>query len=469
MKRRSSFLFFAAVLMATLTANGGVSFATSVRLVKDINRGSANGLRAGNQPTSFLTAVGATLFFVARDGVHGWELWKSDGTGAGIVLVKDINPSGSSNPGGPGGAFPGAPTSVGGTLFFPADDGVHGFELWKTDGTRVRTTLVKDINRASSSAPCLLTRVRRTLFFEANSKLPSFGGTQLWKSDGSRAGTVLVKSFAEPSDFTYSSCYQLAELTSADGTLYFEGDDGVHGSELWKSDGTRAGTRMVKDINPEGPTSLNYFHWLTNVQGTVYISADDGVHGSELWKSDGTKAGTVMVKDINPTGGSGPHNLTAVGRTLFFEASDGVHDGLWRSDGTGAGTVMVKDIDVIGSADVGGTLFLNADDGVHGFEVWKSDGTEAGTVMVKDINPTGGSGPFDFTGAGGITFFFADDGTNGYELWESDGTSAGTVQVTDFFVDTPKVWRGLDLVKPSGPLFFSADDGTHGQELWEAR
>jgi ELWxxDGT repeat protein len=448
-------------------ANGGVSSATRVRLVKDINRGSSNGLRAGNQPTSFLTAVGATLFFVARDGVRGWELWKSDGTRTGTVLVKDINASGSSNPGGPGGAFPGAPTSAGGTLFFPADDGVHGFELWRSKGTKAGTVLVRDINKASDSLPCWLTAVGRNLFFVANSEFPNLSRTELWKSDGTSAGTVLVKTFMGPSDFFYSACSQLAELTSAGRTLFFEGDDGVHGSELWKSDGTRAGTRMVKDINPEGPTSLNYFHSLTDVQGTVYFSADDGVNGSELWQSDGTRAGTVMVKDINPSGGSGPHGLIAVGSTLFFEASDGVHDGLWRSDGTVAGTVMVKEIGATNFTDLSGTLFLNADDGVHGLELWKSDGTAAGTVMVKDINPSGGSGPFHFTDMAGIAFFFADDGTNGYELWESDGTSAGTMRVTDFLVDTPKAWRGLDLVKAGDTLFFSADDGTHGQELWE--
>ena len=87
------------------------------------------------------------------------------------------------------------------------------------------------------------------------------------------------------------------DLTKVNGTLYFTANDGAHGIELWKSDGTAAGTVMVKDIghgSTDSPTSL------TNVNGTLYFAADDGVHGAELWKSDGTAAGTVMVEDIDP-------------------------------------------------------------------------------------------------------------------------------------------------------------------------
>jgi trimeric autotransporter adhesin len=86
------------------------------------------------------------------------------------------------------------------------------------------------------------------------------------------------------------------DLTDVNGTLYFAANDGKHGEELWKSDGTA--TVMVKDIDP-GPTGSNLFG-LTNVDGTLFFAADDGTHGDELWKSDGTAAGTVMVKDIDP-------------------------------------------------------------------------------------------------------------------------------------------------------------------------
>ena len=112
------------------------------------------------------------------------------------------------------------------------------------------------------------------------------------------------------------------------GTLFFTADDGTTGQELWKSDGTAAGTVLVKDIRP-GTSNYGYpfgsnVYDLTAVGGTLYFTANDGVHGQELWQSDGTEAGTVLVKDIRPGGdGSSPDYLAFVNGALFFAANDG--------------------------------------------------------------------------------------------------------------------------------------------------
>jgi ELWxxDGT repeat protein len=413
-----------------------------------------------------LADVGGELFFAANSATAGPELWKSDGTDAGTVLVKAFGGDG-------GGLGPQHLVNVNGELFFAATDSAHGEELWKSDGTAAGTVLVKDINPGpEGSYPDFLTNVNGRLFFVASD---GAGGAELWKSDGTEAGTVLVK------DINPSYTGYLESLTAVGNNVFFAANDGVHGQQLWKSDGTADGTFMVKAINPSGDAlDTHTYPRLVNVNGELYFGADDGTHGTQLWKSDGTADGTVPVTDLNPSPfprGIFPGELTNANGELFFEAYVGAHqDALWKSDGTAAGTQVVLDLSpgiIQGLTNVNGTLYFDADDGVHGQELWKSDGTTAGTVLVKDINPgSAGSFAYYFTGVGGTVFFTANDGLHGVELWKSDGTAAGTVLVKDINQHHPDALpsQGLGHTTASigGTLYFVADDGTHGPELWKS-
>ena len=431
-----------------------------VEQVKDIVPGMV-----GSYPEE-LANVNGTLYFVADDGVSGEELWRSDGTETGTAMVKDINPAGSS--------FPINLTNVRGTLFFSADDGVNGEELWKSDGTAAGTIMVADLSELGhghDSSPSDLINVNGTLFFAADTGFVA----PLWKSDGTAAGTTVVDVIA-PANPGRDGYLRPESLTNINGTLFFSAFEGIPSyTELWKSDGTRKGTVLVKDIWP-GYASASEPTELTNVDDTLFFQADDGVHGRELWKSDGTEVGTVLVKDINPGGDSLPERLTDVNGTLYFVADDGTNGvELWKSDGTEAGTVMVKDVNPVGASSplfltiVNESLFFQANDGANGHELWKTDGTEAGTVIVTDIAPVGDSFPQYLTHVNGTLYFSADSsGTyTGFELWKTDGTTAGTVRVKDI---NPSMDGSFpeELVNLNGVLYFRADDGVTGSELWRA-
>ena len=95
-------------------------------------------------------------------------------------------------------------------------------------------------------------------------------------------------------------------FTVFNDALYFNGNDGVNGTELWKTDGTPEGTIMVRDINPTNDTYSRPGNY-TVFNNTLYFQADDGVNGAELWKTNGTEASTVLVKDINTAPGVGSY------------------------------------------------------------------------------------------------------------------------------------------------------------------
>ena len=234
--------------------------------------------------------------------------------------------------------------------FFVADDGISGRDLWKTDGTKEGTVLVKDIRPGEAGSSINnLTVVGDTLFFTASGV--NIKGKQLWKTDGTEQGTVKIKSFDDGDKFTP----ELGNLINVGGTLFFSANDDANGRELWKSDGTEEGTVLVKDIWPgiatSGPGSLK------NVGGTLFFTAFDGTFSRPLWKSDGTEQGTVKVSDFQPS------ILIVIDDTLFF--FDNASRGLWKSDGSNEGTVKVKDFSKgeFGTTpssftNVGGTLFF---------------------------------------------------------------------------------------------------------------
>lgn len=358
-----------------------------------------------------------------------------------VSLVKDINP-------GSDGSYEDAKgIAIGNTLYFPALD-----DVWKTTGTEASTVRVKDLSPNAGSNPSQLTNLNGTLFFVAT----GLSGREIYKSDGTAGGTTLVKDI-NPGGSSYPWA-----VSVCNNILLFFADNGIDGNELWRTDGTSAGTRMVKNINKdEGSLGEHFIGRMAILNNIAYFIANDGLTGDELWRTDGTEAGTYLVKDINPTGSIGTYEVVVMNNMLYFLANDGTHGTeLWRSDGTATGTSLVKDLEQDGGVVVGPTplvvvnnilfvaLFVNGDG-----ELYKSDGTAAGTVRVKNINTSGMSRPENLTRVDNQVFFVAYEPVHGKELWKSDGTSSGTVLVKDLTLNGDSFLD--ELTEANGRLFFT--------------
>jgi ELWxxDGT repeat protein len=455
----------------------------------NVNDNDVAATSQGSNPRNFFNLGSVTspsynhVWLFAATTADGEELWRTDGTSAGTYRVKDINP-------GPGSSSPADFTLdwYQGWILFTADDGVHGRELWVTDGTEAGTLLFYDLVPGSAgSSPAKFVRTvvggQGRVFFTALTG----SGEELWATDGATEGTYQVLDINPGVDGSLPSIVVPAQCAAGQVVL-FAATDPVGGRELWRSDGTAAGTVQVRNLR-NGANSSNPEH-LVNAGASlgtdeVYFSAI-GTQGKELWKTDGTQAGTVQVKDIRVGGASSPQQLTAIGPSLvYFSANDGTTGReLWRSDGTEAGTVRIRDLNpgtansspVRITASYSGDVYFAANGG-EGVELWKTDGTDAGTSLVKDIYPGAtGSVPQNLanvaTLAGGpVLVFSATDGASGREIWTSDGTEAGTTLFKDLRAGTgnssPADFR-FTLVNDREQFLFTAVGTGFGRELWRS-
>jgi ELWxxDGT repeat protein/VCBS repeat-containing protein len=402
-----------------------------------------------------MITLGGRMLFTAFDTTRGFELWVTDGLsgGAGTAPLVDIYAGTSGSY-----ATNFSALDSGHVLFNARSVGI-GYELWISDGTAAGTSLVKDINVGNANSSSYPNNFRSLnngkALFTAHDGV---NGQELWITDGSAAGTSMVKDInTNPGE---SSFPRNLTLLSSTNVLFFAQDNAANPLALWRTDGTAAGTSMIKNVTyPElrrvgGP--------LTVMGGKAFFAGDDGVNGQQLWVSDGTTAGTSVVAPINPSAASRPSEITVLNGNRILFAADNATSGreLWISDGTAPGTSLLSDI-VVGAggsnpdnlAALGSKMLFAADSVTKGRELWVTDGTAAGTSMLLDINKgAGNSSPNAISVRNGLAFFQANDGTSGYELWVSDGTTAGTRIVRNLNTYQPSQRPG-NLVAFEAPVF----------------
>jgi ELWxxDGT repeat protein len=386
-----------------------------------------------------------------------------------LLAVTLLTACGSSSDSSSTGQKPEEPSEI----LFSAYNLSLGSSLWKSDGTQEGTTLVRDISpyiSDNSIAYSEFISFQGKTFFLLQDDGSELGG--LWVTDGTSPGTRQLKGFR------YGDFYG---LTPSGGQLLFSASDWLQGVELWKSDGTPEGTAMVTDLTRgvyEPGSSSPY--GLTPLGDMVLFAADDYVHGTELWRSDGTPEGTVLVKDIwAGAEHGGPGKFGEFDNKVWFTvfSPEGAFN-LWSTDGSESGTQQFTNLAVSYTAAtpiaVVNNLLLfsklwNPTSG--GEELWSTDGTVTGTVsLLPDISESARFTSGLFCVAGDLIYFFTrmgDTWDSGTRIWRSDGTPEGTYFLADFKPgQTWAVLSSSDIVAFNNELYFYIY-GTDGKQVWK--
>jgi ELWxxDGT repeat protein len=438
-----------------------------------------------------MSPLGNTLLFAGYDAQHGAELWKSDGTPEGTGPVADLKPGAASSD-------PSSIVTLDDHAFFLADDGTHGRALWMTDAKTVTFVYSFPDNPAGVA-------MRESGVFKGRlyfTYCPNGATCSLWKSDGTSGGTQILL-----------AGHDATALSPAASGVVFAAGDTDHGRELWVTDGTVEGTRLLRDLR-SGPES-SFIEQFFELDGLVYFSAYDGTdyqawrtdgteagtvplgppaagsieaavgfrHGAvlltqqgygqeQIWVTDGSRAGTAPLTPASPDVSSRPDKLAALGNVVLFSANATSGTGLFRSDGSADGTTLVQSL-IPTSEPISGSIvalgekaaFLGAT--AAGYQIFASDGTPAGTFP---LGIAGGDPRLEIVTSGASAFFRS--GCCG--LWKTDGTVAGTIRLMELPLNTYSnrfysmtSWRGgiafitdTDLAPPSPRLWVS--DGTAG-------
>ncbi|WP_378105697.1 T9SS type A sorting domain-containing protein [Chryseobacterium sp. sg2396] len=373
-------------------------------LLKDIFAGQNSGIPSN----SIFVKLNNKVYFLAQQNYSGYQIWETDGTPAGTVKRQDINSNYSID------EF----AVVGNKIFY-----YQNKELWVFDTGSNNLSLLKTFEYSGNVK---LYSYNNQLIFAANDGI---SGKEIWKSDGTVAGTSLVKDIAPNSGSSISNDFKM--LTLNNGKFYFMANTAT-GYVLYESDGTTAGTNpllpMQNSPQLEGASGGDYFVF-------TGFSATNG--GFEPWISDGTVAGTKILKDIYPGTTSSMsinQKFLKVGNKIYFDSNaNGINPGygnyIWETDGTENGTVLFNtpaNNMLYGKSSEGQYLILTKPN--EGNRFWITNGNAAQTFEMSALGMTAANGVVDFNSK---LYLAGSSPKNGMELYSLDPSAQSAVLASD--------------------------------------
>lgn len=400
--------------------------------------------------------VGDKLFMEKYNSItKTQEIWVSDGTATGTTLLKGLDTPGAN-----------IYTELNGKIYFIAVDKDYLAELWATDGTTAGTYLVKELKPSDYSA-YILTVFNNKLYLLVKD---DEHGAELWVSDGTEKGTKLFKDLNpgkgngltnHPEAIVYKDKMYFSALMELGKNNY--------DVELWVSDGTEEGTKLFKDLNPDG---LSYPYNYTIVNDKLYFNATTKAEGTELWVSDGTVDGTFLLKNIAGNYSGAPRRPLALNGKAYFITSSKPYE-LYVTDGTREGTFLLEDSVGYHSAIINGELFFSkliSDEDSLQYALYKTNGKPGGASLVKVIEGGTSSGyAVHFREANNRWYFAIYDNKEDYEfsnIWETDGTAENTKLVRDNQGKLLEEYREYDLISFNNSLFFVMNNPGIGYSLY---
>ncbi len=427
----------------------------------------------GSFPEELAELPNGDVLVNLRNQEYGYEPYALNPTTGALTLLKDIHTGAGSSEASPIG-------TVNGKLVFSAFSKEHGEELWVTDGTPAGTTFLKDINPTMdevnelSSEPYGLLEEPYNGYLYISAYTPN-EGRELWRTDGTTAGTTLFMDIypgqegSNPSD----------AIVALGNMLFFQAEISANGvDEVFKTDGTVGNTTQLTDYDVSG---VQYYSRMIEHDGMLFFGGEHPVLGRELYKSDGTPSGTVFAAEISPAGSFFSSQFYSYGGQLLMGGRSTEYGPAYFSITAPYTTTEVELlVDPYPGDASGGTgeffmvydqLFFKSITGDVGgsenTEPWVTDGTPGGTKIFKIIQPGSGATEMDsWVRAGDYYYFSATEGdATGNELWRSDGTPEGT----KIFADLAP---GKDESNPyllgvyRGALYFTYDDIAINKELW---